>query len=335
MDVSAVPIRSSFRTSDPGEAMEYISAHYATLRPRHTPTRFPFTSAATRTSDGLMRVAVVKNGTAMDALVEPDQPRTVTIVYPLRGRLAVSTRAEPELSWFDGPMLMPPHEPAWAAWNDVDVVTVQLDMSVLEAAAASLADRSGEPVHFTGTRPLTPHWGHHWKNLVRYISRDVLANPDAAASPLLIASAQHSLAAALLQTFPSNVMPSPDRTHRSAPAVPAAVRRAVAHIDDHPTSPLTLSDIAQAAGVPPRVLQRAFRRDLNTTPTQYLRRNRMEHAHRDLVAADPNEGATVNAIAARWGFNNQAGRFAAEYRASYGVPPSQTLRMHEGYRVSA
>jgi transcriptional regulator GlxA family with amidase domain len=73
-----------------------------------------------------------------------------------------------------------------------------------------------------------------------------------------------------------------------------------------------------------RAVQQAFRRHLHTTPGQYLRRMRLDSAHADLVAGDPSAGATVTAIAARWGFFN-AGLFSAYYRAVYDRLPRETL----------
>jgi transcriptional regulator GlxA family with amidase domain len=75
----------------------------------------------------------------------------------------------------------------------------------------------------------------------------------------------------------------------------------------------------------PRGLQAAFRREKDTTPTAYLREARLEAAHRELLAADPTTGATVEAIAAAWGFTHR-GRFAAAYRTRYGQTPATTLR---------
>ena len=70
-------------------------------------------------------------------------------------------------------------------------------------------------------------------------------------------------------------------------------------------------------------MQLAFRRHLDTTPTRYLRRVRLDHAHRQLLTADP-ERDTVTAVAYRWGFASSS-RFAAYYRTAYGVSPSSTL----------
>ncbi|MBL7255114.1 helix-turn-helix domain-containing protein [Paractinoplanes lichenicola] len=110
------------------------------------------------------------------------------------------------------------------------------------------------------------------------------------------------------------------------PSVPSPVlRRAIAFIHEHPERPMTVSAIAAAGGVGIRGLQTAFRRHLGVTPMTYLRRVRLDRVHRELLAGDPQDGMTVQTVARRWGFVN-LGRFAAEYRAEYGCPPSETLR---------
>jgi transcriptional regulator GlxA family with amidase domain len=103
------------------------------------------------------------------------------------------------------------------------------------------------------------------------------------------------------------------------------VRRAISFIEAHPDQDISVADIAAAACVTTRAVQLAFRRHLNTTPTGYLRRIRLDYAHRELLAADP-ERDTVTAVAYRWGFPS-ASRFAVHYRAAYGVLPSHTLHI--------
>lgn len=86
----------------------------------------------------------------------------------------------------------------------------------------------------------------------------------------------------------------------------------------------TVTDVARAAGVGPRALQLAFAHHLGLSPMGYVRRVRLECAHRELQAADPTAGDTVAAIAGRWGFA-KPDRFAVAYRAAYGETPSHTL----------
>jgi transcriptional regulator GlxA family with amidase domain len=105
---------------------------------------------------------------------------------------------------------------------------------------------------------------------------------------------------------------------------PPLLRRAIAFIHDNAHSDIGLRDIAAAVGVTPRSVQYTFRRHLGTTPLEYLRRVRLDRAHRDLQLADPSVD-TVTAIAGRWGFSH-AGRFSIAYRKVFGTKPSRTLR---------
>src|ERR1700759_25713 len=115
------------------------------------------------------------------------------------------------------------------------------------------------------------------------------------------------------------------RTHvENRAAQPRTLRRAIAFIHENAHRDIGLSDIAAAIAVTPRSVQYTFRRHLGTTPLEYLRRVRLDRAHRDLLAADTAVD-TVMAIAERWRFG-QAGRFSIAYRETFGTPPSRTLR---------
>jgi transcriptional regulator GlxA family with amidase domain len=105
---------------------------------------------------------------------------------------------------------------------------------------------------------------------------------------------------------------------------PTGLRRATAFIHENAHRDITLSDIAAAVNLTPRSVQYTFRRHLGTTPLEYLRRVRLDRAHRELQAADPRVD-TVMAIAGRWGFSH-AGRFSSVYKRTFGSPPSETLR---------
>ena len=106
---------------------------------------------------------------------------------------------------------------------------------------------------------------------------------------------------------------------------PNALRRAVAHMEAHAGEPIRLRDMAQAAGTNSRSVHHAVARHLDASPMSYLRRFRLEQAHRDLQLADPGACDTVSAIAKRWGFA-KAGQFASSYSRRYGVLPGHTLR---------
>jgi AraC-like DNA-binding protein len=161
-----------------------------------------------------------------------------------------------------------------------------------------------------------------WRRITRFVDA-LLADPEAAAAPLVIGHAARLLAATALSVFPT-AGAEPTKTDLRD-AHPQALRRAIAFIEANPDHELTIADIARAACVSTRAVQLAFRRHLDTTPMAYLRQVRLGHAHEQLSDAIPDDKLTVTRVALDWGFANPS-YFAQHYRATYGQPPSRTLR---------
>ena len=109
---------------------------------------------------------------------------------------------------------------------------------------------------------------------------------------------------------------------RSA-AAPRHVRRAEEFMRANTSAPLTIADIAQAAGCSIRALQMAFDRFRGTTPMAALRRFRLEEARTEMLSAGHTE--SIARIAAGHGFSTPS-RFAQLFRRTYGVYPSEALR---------
>jgi len=206
-------------------------------------------------------------------------------------------------------------------------------LHVLTVPAPSLAQAAGlatggqgQPLRFLSLVPAGPARRDQWK-LTAGFAASLLANPEAVASPLVMAATARVLATTVLAVFPNTVLSGPAAADRRGDG-PAALRRAVSFIDDHAQADITVADIAAAAHVTARAIQFAFRRHLDTTPTAYLRQVRLARAHAELLTADPGDGQTVTGIAARWGFPS-ASRFTSCYREMYGIPPSHTLRQRQ------
>jgi len=102
------------------------------------------------------------------------------------------------------------------------------------------------------------------------------------------------------------------------------VRAAMSYMLDHLSEPCSLADVAREVGVSPRALQLAFRKEVDQTPTEWLRTQRLDRAHR-LLASPDEETTTVTAVAHACGFFH-TGEFAAQFRARYGTTPSELLR---------
>jgi AraC-like DNA-binding protein len=207
-------------------------------------------------------------------------------------------------------------------WADTEAECVCLDPDDVERVAVETTGLDGLQLRFTGLRPMLPGLERHWNDTVQALTRAVLRNQGTTPGPVLTGLLAQRLAEAVLGTFPSTRL----ATGRRLPpdhATPAVVRRAVDFIDSHAEREMTTSDVAAAAGIGARGLEAAFLRHQESTPASYLRRVRLDRAHRELVDRDPDDRDTVPAVAARWGFPRPSA-FVTAHRQVYGSQPGQT-----------
>jgi AraC-like DNA-binding protein len=104
-------------------------------------------------------------------------------------------------------------------------------------------------------------------------------------------------------------------------ARPRDIRRAIEYIHANLSEPITISDIAQAADVNIRTLQKSFRQILGQTPIQALRNARLDTAHYLLAAR--RDTPSVSDTAYSSGFSH-LGRFSSYYRDRFGHRPSES-----------
>jgi AraC family ethanolamine operon transcriptional activator len=129
---------------------------------------------------------------------------------------------------------------------------------------------------------------------------------------------QEMLDALLIVCQPVANQPEVDRAQRHK-----AVTKAVAYIQEHRRTPVTLQDLCMATGVSQRALQFGFKERFDLTPKEYIDLTRLHFAYYDLRRADPAQ-ASVTEIATHWGFFH-LGRFAEKYRLLFGESPRATL----------
>ena len=109
--------------------------------------------------------------------------------------------------------------------------------------------------------------------------------------------------------------------------LPRGVRRALEAMRANVGHDWTIAELAQAAGLSGRTLQRQFKIFLGKTPWTALSDLRFEAARRELLLGLPE--TKVMDVALRHGFSHY-GRFSVEYRKRYGETPSETLRRRRG-----
>jgi len=96
----------------------------------------------------------------------------------------------------------------------------------------------------------------------------------------------------------------------------ADLGRVLAHIRRHVAEPLSNPRLAQVAGRSVRSLERLFRRQVQTSPQQYVRRLRIRLACRAIL----DSRGTLTDIAAGLGFYDQS-HFVREFRREVGLTP--------------
>jgi AraC-like DNA-binding protein len=204
------------------------------------------------------------------------------------------------------------------------VLAVKIDRAALEDQLAGLLDTPvRSPIELAPTIDVTRGPGASWLRLVRLMAADASQPHGLLHNPVAGARLQEALIAGLLSATDH---PYRDRLEGSSPATaaPGSIRRVVDAMRSQPGRPFTAADLALVAGVSIRSLQESFRRYIGMPPMTYLRQVRLARVHEDLRHGGP-ALHTVTEIAYRYGFTHM-GRFAAEYRAQYGVSPRDTLR---------
>lgn len=101
----------------------------------------------------------------------------------------------------------------------------------------------------------------------------------------------------------------------------ARLVRAVRLMEEHVEDTLSLGDVAKAAEVSERQLERLFHRHLQSTPVGFYRQMRLDRAHRLLVYSR----LSVRNVALATGFSTLA-EFSRAFKQKYGKPPSHARR---------
>jgi AraC-like DNA-binding protein len=118
--------------------------------------------------------------------------------------------------------------------------------------------------------------------------------------------------------------PATDVDHSSPASESRLIRQFRELLERHASEELAVPDIAENLGVSVRTLQLALRSEVGATPSELLRRVRLDRARELLLAAAPGQ-ETIVSIAERCGFSHQ-GRFSALYLDTFGELPSESLR---------
>jgi AraC-like DNA-binding protein len=219
-------------------------------------------------------------------------------------------------------VLFNPNDAFTVRWSPEAVqYAVKLPRRSVEAQLGTLIRQPVErPISFDLGVDLTSPAGQCLLSTLRFLRRELARPGGIATMPAVRDQLEALVLTQVLLAVPSNyaeLLRTPE-----PPAKNENVRRVVDLIEAHPEGDLTLAELANIAGTTARALQRGFQEVVGMSPTAYVRAVRLERVHAELLSE---LSVSVTDVAMKWGFFH-LGRFAQQYRARFGVVPSQTVR---------
>ncbi|MDH2445408.1 helix-turn-helix transcriptional regulator [Amnibacterium sp. CER49] len=220
--------------------------------------------------------------------------------------------------------ILPLGEAVTLRWHRVTIEA----FSITPSSVATLLGVLGRPLRLHAPRlvPQSSSLAALWRDSAQILSGRVLVTPDAYERDLLRTQMIGALTATTVEAFGLSERTEDDEERD------AAVRgRAEAFMTTRLREPITIPDIAHAAGVSIRGLQLAYQRHQQVSPLVRLRQLRLQAARE---ALETGRVASVAAVARDFGYTNP-GRFAAHYRDQFGETPSTTrTRSEDGDRAA-
>ncbi len=140
------------------------------------------------------------------------------------------------------------------------------------------------------------------------------------------ASLQHALLQNLLALLgKGDGLPAAAGSFQRRQRIVASVRD---HVLSHLDQAITVPQMCEQAHVSRRTLQYCFEDIVGMSPTQYLRRVRLNGVRRQLRYPQSGKEA-IGAVASNWGFDNFS-QFSSDYRKLFGACASQSGRQGPG-----
>ncbi len=321
-DARPLEAHALFRTRDLDEARERVAAIFCPHRLETLGPGARFDARHHHLRGERLSLNYIEYGAR--TRIEPGELGGFYLVQiPLEGGAEIENGADRYVSDPAKAAVLNPHGVTRMVWEaGTRQVLVQISrQAVEEQMAAQLGEPAVRPVTFTGAFDLGSPAGAAFRRMVLFL----VGEADRGAAPigrgLMARQVEQTLIAGLIEAHAHDQLSALAR-HRAAPR-PRHLRLAESFIEANLDRPISLDDVAEAAGISPRALQMAFREHRGTTPLAFWRDRRLERAHRDLLAGQP--GDSVTDIALRWGFSH-FGRFSEVYRQRYGLSPRKALR---------
>lgn len=279
---------------------------------------------------GALSLCILRYGCDVD--IEPDALGDFVLVQmPLRGQADIHVDGQVLRIHPGQGAVISAHKPVRLRWHaDCEQLMLKIELSRLQEVARRVFSTRGtdavDEIDFDMPLRLDDAAGTQWCRMVSGLA-SLLPSPDGLApyDPRWLTHCEENLMLYLLCHRPNSVLRQHDAAQRGSEAVGLRqLRRAEEFMRDRLDAPLSLEEVARAAGVTRRGLGQLFRRYRDLLPMEALRNMRLDAAHAQLARHD---GASVTEIALNCGFSHLS-RFAACYRERFGQLPRETSREH-------
>jgi len=156
-------------------------------------------------------------------------------------------------------------------------------------------------------------------NYLNVVTQAVKQPADIERLPCMVEHMEELIARALVSSRPRH------SHHPGLSRQIALVRKARDYFEHFPDRPIRIAPLCHEFGVSERTLHSAFCHQVGTSPVAFLRTQRLNRVHQQLMGADP-ANTLIKQVAYDHGFRH-LGRFSRVYKNLFGESPSETLRL--------
>jgi AraC-like DNA-binding protein len=274
---------------------------------------------------GALRIGRIADSHAMQMTIRPPLMDGLSIVVYERGsaRLVLAGTDEPAIGNAAAGCIYSDEPGTWATTSDgTSRRYLWLPAKLLRRKLEALLD--GKQVETIAFQPMfdqTHGAGATIRRMFDFMFAELEHSDTLLTNEIATRSFEDNLALCILLGLPHNYSEKLGR--QKAAAAPGNVRRAETFMRANAGMPVTIAEIAEAAGCGVRALQIAFHRFRGITPMRVLQQARLEQARTEMLR--PGQSESLARIAAAYGFSSPT-RFAQSFRRKYGIYPSEMLR---------
>jgi AraC-like DNA-binding protein len=205
----------------------------------------------------------------------------------------------------------------------IDASLIDYALNKLLVSEVSLkGNRSPQqPIIFQNSIDLTCELGLSLQKLIQFLWAATAKVNLTDFSSLVFKNLEKAFSACLVEGLTSNY--SEELLYLQEGSLACHVRKAQAFAKSHLHENIKLGEIASAAGVCPRLLQKAFSQECGYSPMQFVARSRLEQIRQDLERSTTN----TKIIDVMMDYCvTEGGKFARDYHQLFGEKPSETLK---------